>query len=27
LMTGLMKTIDNLWRWERLSDIVIAAAL
>ena len=27
LMTGLMKTIDNLWRWERLSDIVNAAAL
>lgn len=27
LMTGLMKTIDNLWRWERLSDIVHAAAL
>jgi CubicO group peptidase (beta-lactamase class C family) len=27
LMTGLMKTIDNLWRWERLSDIVQAAAL
>jgi CubicO group peptidase (beta-lactamase class C family) len=27
LMTGLMKTIDNLWRWERLSDIVLAAAL
>jgi CubicO group peptidase (beta-lactamase class C family) len=26
LMTGLMKTIDNLWRWERLSDIVHAAA-
>jgi len=26
-MTGLMKTIDNLWRWERLSDIVHAAAL
>jgi CubicO group peptidase (beta-lactamase class C family) len=27
LMTGLMKTIDNLWRWERLSDIVHAAAV
>jgi CubicO group peptidase (beta-lactamase class C family) len=27
LMTGLMKTIDNLWRWQRLSDIVHAAAL
>jgi CubicO group peptidase (beta-lactamase class C family) len=27
LMTGLMKTIDNLWRWERLSDIVHSAAL
>ena len=27
LMTGIMKTIDNLWRWERLSDIVNAAAL
>jgi CubicO group peptidase (beta-lactamase class C family) len=27
LMTGLMKTIDNLWRWERLSDIVNAATL
>jgi len=27
LMTGLMKTIDNLWRWQKLSDIVIAAAL
>ncbi len=27
LMTGLMKTIDNLSRWERLSDIVHAAAL
>jgi CubicO group peptidase (beta-lactamase class C family) len=27
LMTGLMKTIDNLSRWERLSDIVNAAAL
>jgi CubicO group peptidase (beta-lactamase class C family) len=27
LMTGLMKTIDNLWRWERLSDIVHAAVL
>ncbi len=27
LMTGLMTTIDNLWRWQRLSDIVIAAAL
>lgn len=27
LMTGLMKTMDNLWRWERLSDIVHAAAL
>jgi len=27
LMTGLMKTIDNLWRWQRLSDIVLAAAL
>jgi hypothetical protein len=26
-MTGLMKTIDNLWRWQRLSDIVHAAAL
>jgi CubicO group peptidase (beta-lactamase class C family) len=27
LMTGLMKTIDNLSRWERLCDIVNAAAL
>jgi CubicO group peptidase (beta-lactamase class C family) len=27
LMTGLMKTIDNLYRWQRLSDIVLAAAL
>ena len=27
LMTGLMTTIDNLWRWQRLSDIVLAAAL
>jgi len=26
-MTGLMKTIDNLSRWERLCDIVNAAAL
>jgi len=27
LMTGLMKTIDNVWRWQRLCDIVNAAAL
>jgi CubicO group peptidase (beta-lactamase class C family) len=27
LMTGLMPTIDNLYRWQRLSDILIAAAL
>jgi CubicO group peptidase (beta-lactamase class C family) len=27
LMTGLMKTVDNLWRWQRLSDIVHAASL
>jgi CubicO group peptidase (beta-lactamase class C family) len=27
LMTGLMKTIDNLSRWERLCDVVNAAAL
>jgi CubicO group peptidase (beta-lactamase class C family) len=27
LMTGLMKTIDNLWRWQKLSDILLAAAL
>ena len=27
LMTGLMTTIENLWRWQRLSDIVLAAAL
>jgi len=27
LMTGLMPTIDNIWRWQRLSDIVLAAAL
>lgn len=27
LMTGLMTTIDNLWRWQRLCDIVHAAAL
>jgi CubicO group peptidase (beta-lactamase class C family) len=27
LMTGLMTTIDNLWRWQRLSDLVLAAAL
>jgi CubicO group peptidase (beta-lactamase class C family) len=27
LMTGLMKTIDNLWRWQNLADILLAAAL
>jgi len=27
LMTGLMKTIDNLWRWQKLADILLAAAL
>ena len=27
LMTGLMPSVDNLWRWQRLSDIVLAAAL
>ncbi len=27
LMTGLMKTIDNIYRWQRLSDIVLAASL
>ena len=27
LMTGLMPTVDNLMRWQRLSDIVLAAAL
>jgi len=27
LMTGLMTTVENLWRWQRLSDIVLAAAL
>ena len=27
LMTGLMKTIDNVWRWQKLSDILLAAAL
>ena len=27
LMTGLMKTIDNVWRWQRLCDIVNCAAL
>lgn len=27
LMTGLMTTIDNLYRWQRLSDIVLAAAV
>jgi CubicO group peptidase (beta-lactamase class C family) len=26
LMTGLMTTIENLYRWQRLSDIVLAAA-
>ena len=26
LMTGLMTTVDNLYRWQRLSDIVLAAA-
>jgi CubicO group peptidase (beta-lactamase class C family) len=27
LMTGLMPSVDNLQRWQRLSDIVLAAAL
>ncbi|HTV78361.1 MAG TPA: serine hydrolase domain-containing protein [Steroidobacteraceae bacterium] len=27
LMTGLMKTIDNVWRWQKLGDILLAAAL
>jgi CubicO group peptidase (beta-lactamase class C family) len=27
LMTGLMKTIDNVWRWQKLCDILLAAAL
>jgi len=27
LMTGLIPTVDNLYRWQRLSDIVLAAAL
>ncbi len=27
LMTGLMKTVDNLWRWQKLSDIVLTAAI
>jgi CubicO group peptidase (beta-lactamase class C family) len=27
LMTGLMKTIDNVWRWQKLADILLAAAL
>ncbi|MBV8854670.1 MAG: beta-lactamase family protein [Sinobacteraceae bacterium] len=27
LMTGLMKTVDNLYRWQRLSDILLAAAV
>ena len=27
LMTGLMKTIDNLWRWQKLADILLTAAL
>jgi CubicO group peptidase (beta-lactamase class C family) len=27
LMTGLMKTIDNLYRWQKLSDILLAAVL
>ncbi len=27
LITGLMKTIDNVWRWQKLSDILLAAAL
>jgi CubicO group peptidase (beta-lactamase class C family) len=27
LMTGLMPTVDNLYRWQRLSDIVLAAVL
>ena len=27
LMTGLMTTIDNVWRWQRLCDIVHVAAL
>jgi len=26
-MTGLMKTIDNLWRWQNIADILLAAAL
>ena len=26
LMTGLMTTIDNLWRWQKLSDIALSAA-
>lgn len=27
LMTGLMKTVDNLYRWQRLSDVLLAAAV
>jgi CubicO group peptidase (beta-lactamase class C family) len=27
LMTGLITTVDNLYRWQRLADILLAAAV